>query len=114
MGLLAVDVSAFGVVMSADSQPIEALGGQTRVLTQQGGLTRCPIVIRNEGGFAGFTGYVGTEEIDGSPTRDWLTAFGLRHAGVSLADYAAALGRELTAVWKCLGLQSVLEILSAE
>ena len=93
MGLLAVDVSAFGVVMSADSQPIEALGGQTRVLTQRGDLTRCPIVIRNEGWFAGFTGYVGTEEIDGSPTRDWLTAFASRHAGISLADYAAALGR---------------------
>ncbi len=111
VGLLAVDVSTFGVVMSADSQPIEALGGQTRVVTQQGGLTRCPIVIRNEGGFAGFTGYVGTEEIDGSSTGDWLTAFGSRHAAVRLADYAAALGRELTAVWTGLGLQSVLEIL---
>src|SRR5581483_3165563 len=111
MGLLAVDVCTFGAVMSADSQPIEALGGQTRVLAQQGSLTRCPIVIRNEGGFAGFTGYVGMEEIGGSSTRDWLTAFGLRHAGASLADYAAALGRELSAVWKGLGLQSVLEIL---
>lgn len=39
VGLLAVDVSTFGAVMSADSQPIEALGGQTRVLTEQGGLT---------------------------------------------------------------------------
>lgn len=106
VGLLAVDVSTFGVVMSADSQPIEALGGQTRVLTQQGGLTRCPIVIRNEGGFAGFTGYVGTEEIDGSPTRDWLTAFGSRHAGVGLANYAAALGRELTAVWNGASVSS--------
>lgn len=111
MGLLAVDVSTFGVVMSADSQPIEALGGQTRVLTHQGGLTRCPMVIRNEAGFVGFTGYVGTEEIAASPTREWLTAFGSRHVGVSLADYADALGRELTAVWKALGLQSVLEIL---
>jgi hypothetical protein len=97
--------------MSADSQPIEALGRQTRVLRQQGGLTRCPIVIRNEGGFVGFSGYVGTEEIAGSPTRDWLTAFGLRHAGLSLADNATALGRELTAVWTSLDLQSVLEIL---
>ena len=40
----------------------------------------------------GVHGYVGTEEIDGSPTWDWLTAFGSRHAGVSLADYADALG----------------------
>jgi hypothetical protein len=111
MGLLAVDVSTFGVVMSADSQPIEALGGQTHVIEQQGGLTRCPIVIRNEAGFAGFTGYVGTEEIGGRTIRDWLKAFGSQHAGVSLADYAAVLGRELSAVWKTFGLQSVLEIL---
>jgi hypothetical protein len=34
MGLLAVDVSAFGVVMSADSQPVELLDGETRVLAQ--------------------------------------------------------------------------------
>lgn len=58
MGILAVDVSTFGVVISADSQPIEALDGETRVLAQQGPLTRCPIVIRKEGGFVGFTGYV--------------------------------------------------------
>ncbi len=97
--------------MSADSQPIEALGGQMRVLKPQGGLTRCPILIRNEGGFAGFIGYVGTEEIDGRPTQEWLTASGARHAGVSLSNYAVALGRELTALWKSLGLRSVLEIL---
>jgi hypothetical protein len=82
----------FGVVMSADSQPIEALDGETRVLAQQGGLTRCPIVVRRGGGFTGFTGYVGTEEIDGRTTRDWLTDFGTRHDAASLADYAAALG----------------------
>jgi hypothetical protein len=68
-------------------------------------------VVRRGGGFTGFTGYVGTEEIDGAATRDWLTALGSRHAGASLADYALALGQELTAVWQDLGLKSVLEFL---
>jgi hypothetical protein len=40
----------FGVVMSADSQPIEALDGQTRILVPEGRLRKCPIVVRNEGG----------------------------------------------------------------
>jgi hypothetical protein len=111
MGLLAVDVSTFGVMMSADSQPVEVLAGQTQVLPWLGVLRRCPIVTRNEGGFVGLTGYVGTEDIDGRPTSDWLTTFGSRHAGVRLADYAHALGRELTEAWKRLGLESVLEIL---
>jgi hypothetical protein len=111
VGLLAVDVSMFGVVMSADSQPIEALDGQTRILVPEGRLRKCPIVVRNEGGFAGFTGYVGTEEIDGRTTKNWLIEFGKRNAGLGLADYAAALGQELTAVWSRLALESVLEIL---
>jgi hypothetical protein len=111
VGIVAVDVSSFGVVMSADSQPVERLDGETRVLAQQGELTRCPIVIHRGGGFTGFTGYVGTEEIDGRTTRDWLTAFGTRHAGTTLGNYAAALGDELTAVWQRLGVRTVLEIL---
>jgi len=111
MGILAVDVSRYGVVMSADSQPVEALDGETRVLAHHGDLTRCPIVIRRDGGFVGFTGYVGTETIDGKVMSDWLTAFGLKHTGASLAAYASALGQELTEEWKRLGLVSVLEIL---
>lgn len=111
MGIVAVDVSTFGVVMSADSQPIEAVDRETRVLSSHGPLTRCPIVIRNAGGFAGFVGYVGTEEIDGYSTRDWLTAFGSRHAEATLAEYASALGHELTVAWQMIGLKSVLEIL---
>jgi hypothetical protein len=112
MGLLAVDLSTFGVVMSADSQPIEALDGETRVLAQPGEhRTRNPILRRNAGGFTGFTGYVGTETIGNKTTRDWLTAFGTRHAGASLFDYAHALGDELTQEWKRLGLVSILEIL---
>jgi hypothetical protein len=59
----------------------------------------------------GFVGYVGTETIAGRATSDWLTRFGLKHAGISLADYASALGQELTEEWKRGGLVSLIEIL---
>jgi hypothetical protein len=112
MGVLTVDLTAFGVVMSADSQPIEALDGETRVLGQPGRRhTRNPILTRHAGGFAGFTGYVGTETIGGVGTRDWLHAFGARHPTESLCDYARALGLELTDEWQRGGVASVLEIL---
>jgi hypothetical protein len=112
LGVLTVDLTAFGVVMSADSQPIEAVDGETRVLGQPGRRhTRNPIVTRDAGGFAGFTGYVGTEAIGGKPTRDWLDAFGAKHPSEGLSDYARALGRELTEEWQRHGMGSVLEIL---
>jgi hypothetical protein len=98
--------------MSADSQPIQALDGETRVLARPGERReRNPILTRQEGGFSGFTGFVGTEEIGKRTTRDWLTSFGSRHPGASLPDYALALGEELTTEWRRNKLDSVLEIL---
>jgi len=112
MGVLTVEITSFGVVMTADSQPIEAVDGETRVLGHGGRWhTRNPILTRDAGGFTGFTGYVGTETIGGKQTRDWLDAFGATHPTESLADYAHALGQELTDAWQRFGLSSVLEIL---
>jgi hypothetical protein len=112
MGLLAVDVSAFGVVMSADSQPVELLDGQTRVLAQTGQrLTRNPILICDGGGFIGLIGFVGTERIGPKTTRDWLTSFGTHHANESLAEYGGVLGEALTEEWSRHRLASILEIL---
>jgi hypothetical protein len=112
MGLLAVDVSRFGVVMSADSQPVELLDGETRVLDLGGKRrTRDPILIRDAGGFRGFIGFVGTEEIGKQTTREWLTGFGERHPDEDLNTYATALGEELTLEWKRLSLTSILETL---
>jgi hypothetical protein len=112
MGLLAVEVSAFGVVMSADSQPVELLDGETRVLAQAGQRrTRNPILIRDGGGFTGFTGYVGTEAIANGTTRDWLTTFGGSYPNENLTAYANALGEALTEEWKRKELSSILEIL---
>jgi hypothetical protein len=75
IGLLAVDVSGFGIVMSADSQRVELLDGENRVLA---GVPRIrnPILIRDGGGFRGLIGYVGTEAIDRPSMSEWLSAFG--------------------------------------
>jgi hypothetical protein len=114
VGVLTVDLTAFGVVMSADSNPIELLDGETRLGAHPGRWhTRNPILTREAGGFSGMIGFVGTEEISTRSTRDWLTAFDARHPDESLADYADALAEELTDEWDRLGLRSVLEIMIA-
>lgn len=99
-------------MMSGDSQPVELLDHETRVLAGDGGQrTRCPIVIRDGGGFVGLTGFVGTETIGKVATRQWLTSFGKRHPGDGLAAYASTLGKALTGEWREQSLASVLEIL---
>jgi hypothetical protein len=109
MGLLAVDVAGFGVVMSADSQRVELLDGEHRVLAG-GPRTRNPILLREGGGFTGLVGYVGTEEIGGKNMRDWLDAFSANHANETVAEYANALAAALTSEWQQLGLVSILEV----
>lgn len=46
--------------MSADSQPVEILGGENRVADTTAWQTRNPIVIRVGGGFVGLVGFAGT------------------------------------------------------
>jgi hypothetical protein len=70
-----------------------------------------PILVRDAGGFTGFVGYVGTEQIGTTDMRVWLDSFGARHPTQTLAEYATALGQELTDEWQRHGLASVLEIL---
>jgi hypothetical protein len=77
MALLVVDVFAHGVVMSADSQPVEILDGQNRIIRPEAWHTRDPILQRVGGGFVGLVGFAGTEEIEGVTTREWLRRFNL-------------------------------------
>jgi hypothetical protein len=108
LGLLALDVSQFGVVMSADSQPVELLDGRHQVIVQPGQLHRDPIIVRRGGGFSGLVGYVGRERIDGTPTRSWLEKFSTRHPTDALPDFCGALAFELTRQWQRQRFKSAL------
>jgi hypothetical protein len=68
MGLLVVDVTAHGVVMSADSQRVEIREGAFSVDATRGRV-RNPIIVRDGGGFVGLIGFVGTEQVEGIETR---------------------------------------------
>jgi hypothetical protein len=87
VGLLAVDVTTHGVVMSADSQPVEILKWENRVLATSGGLTRDPVVTRVAGGFTGLVGFAGTETVDGIATGEWLRAFSNERAADDLSSF---------------------------
>lgn len=111
MGLLAVDVTAHGVVMSADSQMVEIVGGAVRVLP--GPRSRDPLIVRRTGGFVGLIGSAGTETVEGRPTADWLKSFGAAHAADDIATFCLRLADALTGVWQRDRRSSVLEILVA-
>lgn len=108
MGLLALDVSRFGIVMSADSQPIQLSAGRTRIEQSPGQRSRNPIVIRTAGGFVGLVGSVGQSRIGGIDTRSWLEQFGSQHSTLGLPDYCQALGDALTDYWQRRRLKSAL------
>lgn len=111
MGLLAVDVTSHGVVMSADSQPVEIIGGTNRVLAVDGQQIRRPIVVRVGGGFVGLVGYAGTEQIEGVQTTQWLRRFSAAWPDDDVKTFCDRLAETLTGVWRRDGPESVLEIL---
>jgi hypothetical protein len=113
VGLLAVDVTSFGVVMSADSQPVEILGGSTLALPTAGRRSWKHLMVRTGGGFVGLVGYVGTEQIGSTPTYDWLRDFSRAETNASVGPYCERLAIALTEAWRDHRLLSVLEILIA-
>jgi hypothetical protein len=111
VGLLAVDVTAYGVVMSADSQRVEIHGGNNRALQQRGREKRDPIVIRMGGGFVGLVGFAGTEAIESIDTAEWLRRFSSACPQDDVDAFCTRLGARLTEVWRDEKLPTVLEIL---
>jgi hypothetical protein len=107
MGLLALDIASFGVVMSADSQRVELLDGANNVL---GPPHTKHIFPRRGGGFAGLVGYVGTEMIATAQTRTWLETYSSARPSEPLPDFCRGLADTLTTVWKAESLDSVLWI----
>jgi hypothetical protein len=110
VGLLALDVSRFGVVMSADSQPVDLLDGRCRIFRPHGSLRNNPIVIRRGGGLTGLIGYVGREGIGGTGTRGWLERFSAQHPNEPLLEFCHALADALTREWRRRRLKSGLII----
>jgi hypothetical protein len=104
-------VTVHGVVMSADSQRVEILGGENRVQVKPDQRSRKPIVIRTGGGSVGLVGFAGTEEVEGTPTAEWLRGFSAQWPDDGLGTFCRRLGATLSDVWKRTGLSSVLEIL---
>jgi hypothetical protein len=111
VGLLAVDVTTHGVVMSADSQPVEIRDGVNHIDMSAAHRTRNPIIVRVGGGFVGLVGYAGTEHVDGMDTARWLRRFDREWPDDDLGTFCHRLAQSLTEVWRRDGMRSVLEIL---
>jgi hypothetical protein len=101
VGLLTVDVTALGVVMSSDSQPIEIGSGDIRVLDFGGERRRDKIIERHGGGFDGLIGYVGTEHVGIKTTRAFIECVSHDAPDLPLARFAEHLARELSAAELC-------------
>lgn len=99
MGLLTVDVTSLGVVMSSDSWPIEIVSGKTRALDFVGERRRDKMIERHGGGFDGLVGYVGTEHIGSQMTRAFIETAGANAPDLPLTEYAEHLAYELSSAW---------------
>jgi hypothetical protein len=113
VGLLAVDVTVHGVVMSGDSQRVEIVGGQNRVQVTSGERSRNPIVTHPGREFTGLVGFAGTEELQGLATAEWLRRFGTAALDDTINAFCDRLATTLTAAWNRTGTTSVLEVLVA-
>jgi hypothetical protein len=109
MGLLTVDVTMHGVVMSADSQLVEIAAGVNH--PSPGSRRRNPIVVREGGGFTGLVGFAGTEQVEGKTTRDWLDGFSKASPNDDVGTFCRRLAAALTHVWQRDGMSSILEVL---
>lgn len=113
VGFLTVDVTALGVVMSSDSQPIEIVSGDIRVLDFSGEWRRDKIIERHGGGFDGLVGYVGTEQVGVETTRAFIERVSRDVPELPLAEFAHHLAYELSAAWVEHGLDTGLWVFIA-
>jgi hypothetical protein len=107
MGLLTLDVTALGVVMTSDRQPIELLDGDLRVLPVDDENRVPKIIERHAGGFDGLIGYVGTEVIGTATVRSVLESIN-NASTLPLGEFCRYLGADLSRRWAEHALQSCL------
>lgn len=113
MGLLTLDVTALGVVMSSDSWPIEIVSGAIHPLDFAGERRRDKIIERRGGGFDGLIGYVGTEQVGSQMTRAFIEQVSARESDLALGEFAAHLAGELSAAWAEHELSTGLDVFIA-
>jgi hypothetical protein len=111
MGLLTLDITPVGLVMTSDSQAILLHEESFEVLPERG--DRKKIVRARLSGFRGLLRYVGTESLGDKLVSEWLQSFVLRNQELALADFSAALADSLSAEWRRKELDTCLWVFIA-
>jgi len=111
MGLLTLDITPVGLVMTSDSQAILLHEESFEVLPERG--DRKKIVRARLSGFKGLLGYVGTEFLGDKLINEWLRSFVLRNQELALVDFSAALADSLSAEWRGKELDTCLWVFIA-
>jgi hypothetical protein len=113
VGLLALDVTRMGLVMSSDSQDVLLTEGRCRPLPMGGRRSKNKILCVEAESFPALVGYVGTEQIGTTDVRTWLDRFAKANARLGLAEFCHALGDELSAAWESAALDSCMWVFVA-
>jgi hypothetical protein len=100
MGLLCLDITPRGIILSSDSQDIQLLNNSFRIINRRH-LYKQKIITVNLNNFHGLLGYVGTEKIGSTETLGWLktkiAAIGNRNT--SLYTFCTSLATSLSDDW---------------
>jgi len=113
VGLLAVDITPFGIVMSSDSQDVTLTEGGYNVAAMPGRWSKDKISRVQGKHFAALLGYVGTEKIGGDDTSAWLKRFIDLHYDDTMTEFSEQLAAELSSAWNEHELASCLWIFLA-
>jgi hypothetical protein len=113
MGLLTVDVTSGGVVMTSDSQPIRLTEGAVEVLESKGVRRRDPMIQRKGTEFGGLLGFVGTEKIGSRATREVLEKVNGETTDLGVHAFRKELAARLSDLWREHGLESCLWVFVA-
>jgi hypothetical protein len=113
VGLLTLDVTALGVVMTSDVQPVELLDGGLRVLPLSNETKVKKIMDRHGGGFHGLVGYVGTERIGNATVRSVLENTIQKTSDLPLQQFCTRLAEDLSAAWREHSLSTCLWVFVA-
>ena len=113
MGLLTVDVTGLGVVMTSDTQPVELVEGSVRVLLLTDSTKVKKIIERHAGGFDGVVGYVGTEKIGNATVRSFIERTSSRTPNLPLGEFCRQLGCDLSMAWREKDMRTCLWVFVA-